>query len=139
MENFAKAQKQFLDVIAEETAKVTGGKYTAIKKIKKTELSALAREATESFIDAQKKLVDLAGQQMNTNVKTAGKALELLKPFPFVPLADLTREGVKSYVDAQRALMDVMVKPAGEHKRAPKPRHLGNRNARSKKMAAAVA
>jgi len=140
MEKFVEAQKHFMDVIAEETAHATGQKRAnGNKKMKKTELSALAREATESFIDAQKKLVDLAGQQMNTNVKTAGKALELLKPFPFVPLADLTREGVKSYVDAQRALMDVMVKPAGEHKRAPKPRHLGKRNARSKKMAAAVA
>ena len=97
--------------------------------MKKAELGTLARTATESFIDAQKKLVDLAGRQMNTNVNTAGKALELLKPFPFVPLADLTREGVKSYVDAQRALMDVMVKPVGEHK----PRHPGKRTVRGKK------
>ena len=47
---------------------------------------------------------------MNTGVKTAGKALEMLKPFPSY-LGELTREGVKSYVDAQRALMDVMVRP----------------------------
>ena len=52
MENFVKAQKQFLDVIAEETAKATGGTKTngAVKQIKKTELSELARQATESFI-----------------------------------------------------------------------------------------
>src|ERR1700757_2150433 len=55
MENFVKAQKQFLDVIADETAKATGGKRVngAFKKGKKTELSALARQATESLIDAQ--------------------------------------------------------------------------------------
>ena len=124
MENFVKAQKKFMDVIAEETAKATGGRHSnGFKKIKKTELAALARQATESFIDAQRKLVDLAGQQMNANVKTAGKALELLKPFPFVPFTELTREGVKSYVDAQKALMNVMVKPAGEHKHAGKTRH----------------
>jgi len=135
MEKFVKAQKQFMDVIADETAKATGGKRTnGARKVKKTELSALARHATESFIDAQKKLVDLAGQQMNTSVKTAGKTLELLKPFPFVPLADLTREGVKSYVDAQRALMDVMVKPAVEHKRERPVK-----KARAKKAAAAAA
>jgi hypothetical protein len=140
MEKFVKAQKQFMDIIADETAKATGAKRTnGVKKAKKTDLSALAREATESFIEAQKKLVDLAGQQMNTNVKTAGKALELLKPFPFVPLGELTREGVKSYVDAQRALMDVMVKPT-EHK-AARVRHPGKRAVRAKKekMAAAVA
>ena len=110
MENFVKAQKHFMDVIAEETAKATGGKHATngVKKIKKTELAHLARQATESFIDAQRKLVDVAGQQMNASVKTAGKTLELLRPFPFLPLAELTREGVKSYVDAQKELMDVV-------------------------------
>jgi hypothetical protein len=123
MENFVNAQKKFMDVIADETAKATGGRHgNGFKKIRKTELAALARQATESFIEAQRKLVDLAGQQMNANVKTAAKAVELLRPFPFVPLAELTREGVKSYVDTQNALID-MVKPAGEHKAAGKTHH----------------
>ena len=142
MENFVKAQKHFLDVIAEETAKVTGGKRTngAAKKIKKTELAELARRATESLIDAQKKLVDVAGKQINANVKTAGKSVELLRPFPFVPLADLTREGVKSYVDAQKALMDVVVKPVAEHKHPGQPaRRTKKAKARTKKAAAAAA
>ena len=136
MENFVKAQKQFLDVIAEATAEATSGKHkNGAKKLKKTELSELARQATESFIDAQKKLVDVAGKQMNTNVKTAGKALELLRPFPF-PLAELTREGVKSYVDAQKALMDMMVKPVA-HK--PEARRKQPVRAKKEKAAAAVA
>lgn len=138
MEKFINAQKQFMDVISEETAKATGGKHVnGHKKGKKTEVATLAREATESFIDAQKKLVDLVGLQMNTGVKAAGKALEMLKPFPFVPLGELTREGVKSYVDAQRALMDVMVRPTGEHKR-PVTRHAA-RNPRPKKAVVATA
>jgi hypothetical protein len=138
MESFVKAQKHFMDVIAEETAKATGGKPTnGMKKTKKTELSQLARHATESFIDAQRKLVDVAGQQMNASVKTAGKTLELLRPFPFLPLAELTREGVKSYVDAQKGLMDAMVKPNGAPKHAPKVHHRAMRHAR--KHATAVA
>ena len=135
MENFVKAQKQFMDVVAEETAKATGAKHSnGAKKMKKTELAALARQATESFIEAQRKLVDLAGKQMNANVKTAGKVPELLKPFPFVPFTELTREGVKSYVDAQKALMEVMVKPAGAHKSTGKTRH----HAKAKRHAAAA-
>ena len=128
MENFIKAQKQFLDVIAEETARASSGKHTngAGKKIRKAELSEVAREATESFIEAQKKLVDVAGQQMNASVKTVGKGFELLKPFPFFPLAELTKEGVKSYVDAQKAVMEVMQKTTTEHKH-PKPPHRGRR------------
>jgi len=137
MENFVKAQKHFMDVIAEETAKATGAKPTnGAKKLKKTELSQMAREATESFIEAQKKLVDVAGRQMNANVKTAGKTLELLRPFPFLPLAELTREGVKSYVDAQKELMEV-IKPGVEHKREHKVAHHVRRS--PKKHAAAAA
>jgi hypothetical protein len=125
MDQFVKTQKHFMDVIAEETAKATGSKHptNGAKKVKKTELAQLARHATESFIEAQRKLVDVAGRQMNSQVKTAGKTLEMLRPFPFLPLAELTREGVKSYVDAQKELMDVMVKKGGEqkhHKRPPK-------------------
>jgi hypothetical protein len=112
MENFVKAQKRFLDVVGDETAKATSTKHVnGAGKTKKTELSVLARQASDSLLDAQKRLVDLAGEQMNSNVESAGKAMKLLKPFPFVPLSDLTREVVKSYVDAQKALMDVMVKP----------------------------
>jgi hypothetical protein len=74
---------------------------------------------------------------MNANVKTAGKTLELLRPFPFLPLGELTREGVKSYVDAQKELMNVMVKPGAEHKPAHKVAHRAKRS--PKKHAAAVA
>ena len=141
MDNFVKAQKQFLDIVAEETAKATGGKHAAggVKRIKKTELSELARQATESLIEAQKKLVDVAGKQMNATVKTAGSTLELLRPFPFVPLAELTREGVKSYVDAQKALVDAVVKPVGEHKHAGTAQHARRPRAHAKARSAAVA
>jgi hypothetical protein len=140
LETFVKAQKQFLDVIVDETARATGAKRGEAKKLKKTEISELARQATESFIEAQKKLVDIAGKQMNANVKTAGKTLELLEPFPFLPLAELTREGVKSYVDAQKALMDAVVKPATEHKYSGKPSRRVKRPAsRASKAAAAAA
>jgi exonuclease VII small subunit len=137
MENFAKAQKRFLDVIADETAKATSGKPAngAGKKAKATEVSELARQATDSLLEAQKRLVDVAGRQMNASAQTAGKAVDLFKPFPFVPLNELTREVVKSYVEAQKALMDVMVKsPNG-------PKTVTTRKApkRAGKAAAAVA
>jgi hypothetical protein len=110
--SFVKAQKQFLDVISEETATATGAKHVhaGSKKMKPTEVSELARKSTDAFIEAQKRLVEVAGRQVNANVKTTGKAMELLQPFPFLPLNELTREVVKSYVEAQKALMDVMVK-----------------------------
>lgn len=135
MENFVKAQKKFLDVVSEETAKVTGKHANGAGKMKKTEISDLAQQATDSLLEAQKRLVDVAGQQMNAGVKTAGKALDLIRPFPFLPLSDLTREVVKSYVDAQKALMDVMVKPPAASKATE---HRARKPARKAKVAAAA-
>lgn len=140
MDHFVKTQKQFMDVIADETAKATGAKHAnGGKKTKKMELSQLARQATESLIDAQRKLIDVAGRQMNANVKTAGKAVDLVRPFPFLPLAELTREGVKSYVDAQKQLMDVMVKPGVEAVRERKVSHRAKRPAKRHAAAAGAA
>ena len=139
MENFAKAQKRLLDVIAEETAKATSGKPTngATRKLKPKELSGLARQAMDSFVEAQKRMVDVAGRQMNAGARTAGKTMDMLKPFPFLPLNELTREVVKSYVDAQKALMEVVAKSANKPKAAPERR--GRKPGRTPKAAAAVA
>jgi hypothetical protein len=141
MENFVKAQKQFLDVVAEETAKATSGKHTnaTAKKVKKTELAELARQASEAFIEAQKKLADVTGQQLSFNLKAAGKAVELLRPFPFLQLGELTREGVKSYVDAQKALMDVFVKTAHAPKHAQHHAKRPSRPVKKHSVAAAAA
>lgn len=137
MDNFVKAQKRFLDVVAEETTKATNGKRGngAGRKVKPTELQDLARQASESFMEAQKRLMDLAGKQINANFKTAGTTLELLRPFPFLPVGELTREAVKSYVDAQKALMDAVAKRPIGAKGPARP----VRNARKPKAAAAVA
>jgi hypothetical protein len=85
------------------------------------ELSALARQSADSFVEARKKLFDVAGRQMNASVQAAGKTLELVKPFPFVRLAELTRNGVKGFVDAPKSLMDLMLKErtAQQHKAVP--------------------
>jgi hypothetical protein len=118
METFVHTQKKFLDVIAEETTKATSGKEP-VRKIKKTELSELAKDATDAFIDAQKKLIDIAGKQVNANMRAAGRAVNMIAPFPFIPIPDLTREGVKNFVSAEKALIDtVMHRP--EHKKGPK-------------------
>ena len=140
LENFVKAQKQFLDFIADEVSKATGSKHAiGEKKLKKTELSQLPHQATESFIEAQKKLMNVFGKQTKASVSTAGKAMEFMRPFPFLPWAELTREGVKSYVDAQKALMETVVKPAVERTHAPKVTTRRKKPARATQAAAAPA
>jgi hypothetical protein len=112
METFVKSQKKFLDVVAEETAHVTGvknGKPDAPRK--HAELTTLARESAEALIDAQKKLLDIAAQQISVNVKVAKKTFDVLNPIPPMTLSDLTRTTVDSFVSAQKALLEVMSKP----------------------------
>jgi len=134
VDNFVKAQQRFLDVVSEEIGKATRGKPAeSVKKAKKTEVVEIARQASESLLEAQKRLMDVAGRQMDAGVKAAGKALDLLQPFPFLPLNELTREAVKSYVEAQKALMEVMVNPAR------KTQPFVKKAAKKAKAAAAVA
>jgi len=119
MENFRHAQKKFLEVIAQETAKATSGKpdhttKTALEK----ELPKLAHDAANSFIEAQKSLLDVLGQQMNVNLGAATRAMDLLSPARLWPMAQRTGEGVKNFVEAEKKVFDSITKP---HK-APKVR-----------------
>ncbi len=110
---FVRTQKKFLDVITEETTKMTAG--NGAKKVKTTEITELAQQATDSFIDAQKKLMDLAGRQVNTGLKATGRMLDMVAPV-VNPLPEMTRAGVKTFVDTEKALLDTVSKRRGETK-----------------------
>ena len=112
IDNLASAQRKFLDIIAEETAKAAAPPKPAAKPVKKQELAELTRHSVDAFIEAQKKLLETAGKQFGVNVEAAGKAAEALAVPAGATLGELTRQGVENFVAAQKALLDVMVKPA---------------------------
>jgi len=139
MDEFVHTQKKFLDVIAEETTKATSGKEP-VQKRKKTELSKMAEQATDAFIAAQKKLMDVAGQQVNASMKAAGRAVNMIAPFPFIPVPDLTREGVKRFVTAEKELIDtVMQRPDTKHTTKTPAHRTRKRPVRTIKVEAATA
>lgn len=112
MDNFVHAQKKFLDVVADETNKTLTGKHDPVAAtMKRTEMSKLARDAANALLDAQKKLLDVAGQQMKVNFQAANQTMEMLKPLGRIPLASLTGEGMRTFVEAEREMVDNMVKP----------------------------
>jgi chemotaxis regulatin CheY-phosphate phosphatase CheZ len=84
--------------------------------VKKTELSKLASEATDAFIDAQKRLLEVVAQQTNVNLKAASRTMAMISPSRLSPMANLTGEGVKSFVSAEKALIESMIKPRKEGK-----------------------
>lgn len=106
---FVRSQKKFLDAISEETAHAAG--HGKPDKAKKMELMELARKSSETFIEAERRLLELAGKQMNANLKAAGRTVNMVRTGSYIPLVDLTREGVKNFVDAEKALINKMKKP----------------------------
>src|SRR5271165_3627683 len=128
VETFTRAQKKFLDVIAQEAGRATSGKHAHdAKTAKKTELAQLAREAGNAFIEAQKRLLDVMGQQMNVNLDATTRALELMSPSRLAPVASLTGERVRNFVDAETSLIGSLMKPkkvvGHKHARVRATRH----------------
>jgi len=101
-----RTQKKFLDVLIQDGAKAKAGDVK-----KKTEVTKLAREAADAFIDTQKKLLDLAGQQVNVNLQAASRTGDMMRSFRPLPLPKISGEQVKDFIDAEKALLESIVKP----------------------------
>jgi hypothetical protein len=111
VETFTRAQKKFLEVVAQEAEKATSGKQEHEGKVvKKVELAHLAREAGNAFVEAQKRLLDVMGQQMNVNLDATARAMELMSPARLVPVASRTGEGVREFVNAETSLIESIIK-----------------------------
>lgn len=129
VETFTRAQKQFLEVVAQEAEKAASGKREhETKPANKAELAHLAREAGSAFIEAQKRLLDVLGQQMNVNLDATTRAMEMMSPSRLAPVASVTSEGVRNFVNAETSLIGSLIKPKNvaapaKIKRGRKVRH----------------
>ena len=112
VETFTRAQKKFLEVVAEATQKATSDKKDHEGKVvKKAEMTHLAREAGKAFIEAQKRLLDVLGQQMNVNLDATTRAMEMMSPARLIPVANRTGEGVRDFVNAETTLIGSFIEP----------------------------
>ena len=110
VETFTRAQNKFLEAVAQETANVSNGKPEHEgRAVKKTELAHLAREAGNAFIEAQKRLLDVMGQQMNVNLDAAARTAELVSSSRIVPM---TSDKVKNFFDTETSLLGSFMKSA---------------------------
>jgi hypothetical protein len=122
METFTRAQKKFLEAVAQGAATATSGKQPHDGKAgKKTELAELAREAGNAFVEAQKRLLDVMGQQMNVNLDAATRTMGLVSPSQLLPMATRTGQGVKNFFDSETSILGSLIKPRKQSDvRAPK-------------------
>lgn len=128
VEAFTRAQKKFLEVVAEEAEKATSGKHDHETVVKKAEVAHLAREAGNAFIEAQKRLLDVMGQQMNVNLDATTRAMEMMSPARLVPVASRTSQGMRDFMNAESSLIGSLMKSANKvsevkPKRTRKVRH----------------
>lgn len=111
VESFARAQKKFLDAVAEESEKAIRGKpEREIEPARLDNLKQLACDAGNAFLEAQKRLLDISGQQMSVSLNAANRTTQLLSPEQLMPVAMLARDSVKSFFDAETALVSSMMK-----------------------------
>ncbi len=81
-------------------------------------MTELAHDAADTFIDAQKKLMDVAARQIHVSLKAAGTAAKMIPAVPYRDIPDLTREGFRSFVEAEKAVIESVTKRP-EMKRTP--------------------
>jgi hypothetical protein len=130
VETFTRAQKKFLEVIAQEAARATSRKQGHdVKPVKKTELAQLAREAGDAFIEAQKRLLDVIGQQMNVNLDLTARSMEIISPSQLLPVANNAGKEVKQFFEMEKSLITSVAKegwrkPKGQakHSRVKPPK-----------------
>jgi len=113
-ETFTAAQRKFLAVVEEETARATSGKHDA-KLMTPVELRQMASEAGDAFVEAQKRLLDVMGQQMNVQVDAATRTAELLSPAQLAPIASLAGNSAKSFLEAEKSLVGALIKERKTH------------------------
>ena len=119
-------QKDLLDAAAEQTHTVAQS-YQAGKGLKAgTSLAGLARRGLESFVETEKKFLDLAAHEVTMATKGGPVPPRQHRERTKV-LTHLAREGVEKYIDAQKKLLNLAIdqfestaETATEARRAPR-------------------
>jgi hypothetical protein len=85
-------------------------------------LTKVAREGADKYIESQKKLLELAIDNLEAAAKTEREPKETAKESSW---AELTEKTVKNFVTAEKSLLDIAMKPIkGENgHKASRSRH----------------
>jgi len=118
LERFVDTEKKFLDEVAQEVKMVAEGKPGRKAAPDRSKvLTKLAKQSVDHFIDAQRKLVAIAIEQIEAASQTeeeraeAAKAAEAARAELRQTIAELTQKSVQNLVTAQKSLLDLAIKP----------------------------
>lgn len=123
MEKFLHAHQRLLNVLTQETAKATSHKPEHAIPAKQTDVANVAREAADLFIDAQKKVLDVLGHQVNTNLNAATQAVETLSPARLANVTEFPSKAVRTFVEGEKALLQSLAQLAKKPKVVANNKH----------------
>jgi len=106
------SEKKFLDLAAHEVSAATnGGKPNGKPRERMEVLTKLAREGAEKYMDAQKRLLELAIEELETVQKAMGDRKVAERKALQRSWGELTEKGVKNLMAAEKSLLDLAIKP----------------------------
>jgi len=121
-ENLVANERKFLDMVVHEVSAANGEEPETHKPARERYkvVAQMARESGEKYIEAQKKLLNLAVEQMESVGKgAAGVVRSTREAATRTSLGELTEKSVRNFVSAQKSLMDLVTK---SEKATPAPR-----------------
>jgi hypothetical protein len=113
MRNFLHSQKKFLDIVEEQLVGKKGRSKAAPDGPDSVDIFDMAKNSVNAFIEAQQRLLDLASEQIQMDVKFTREMFNVERP-PATTLADTVRKSIDSFVAAQKALAELASKPRKE-------------------------
>jgi len=115
IEEVVSNEKKFLDMVVHEVSAANKPEHESRKPTRERYkvLAQAARETGEVYFEAQRKLLNLAVEQMESVGKEVAGALHRGSEGNggHTSLGDLTEKSVKNFVSAQKSLMELVVKP----------------------------
>jgi hypothetical protein len=111
MRNFLHSQKKFLDIVEDQLVGKKGRMPKAVPNgADSVDIFDMAKKSVNAFVEAQQRLLDLASEQIEMDVKFTREMLNVERP-PATTLADTVRKSIDSFVAAQKALAELASKP----------------------------
>jgi hypothetical protein len=108
--NFLHSQKKFLDIVEEELLAGKEPSKASDNGGKSVDVFEMAKKSVNGFIEAQQRLLDLASEQIEMDVKFTREMFNVERG-PVTTLSDTVRKSIDSFVAAQKALAELASKP----------------------------
>lgn len=120
MHDFIHSQRRFLEIVEKNLIAKKEHVEIPADERKPVDVFDMAKQSVDAFVKAQERLLDLAADEINVNVKIAKEIFNVnAEPHPTTTLPEVFKKSVDSFVAAQKALVDLASKPVKREEHEP--------------------